>query len=437
MKSHLISASYRRLRACLFVGLSVPLSATAQSSGGVVTDSVFHRTLIASNGHLIVARLALRAAEARVAASGNRSPAALSGEAEEIPSGMDLTNAGSFRLDIEQELLGSSLRKAQRSAASSDIEITRAALAVAERRLLSSLDRDLMRLTGWSAVARRLAAEDDLFSSAEASLRGRFAAGDARYVDILRLRTERLRVQSERAAAIMEAGAARTAILGLLGTPEVTEDLRSTLDRIGLMDPSMALAPMPPIDSLLNSSGAMQLSQARVARANALRQLSIAEIGRRMTASVGAQRFQNERGGYSVGPALAFSTTLPFTARKANQARVQAADFDLRVAEADQRAQIATLRSAIAVARDRYEAARSRLSVYETALLRGAREERESALASFRSGELSLTELLDFERALARAEVDRIRARIEAAEALGDVYTALDEPEHVTGRAER
>lgn len=437
MKSHLTSTSYRILGAVLLVWLLVPLSAGGQSSGGAVTDSVFHRTLVASNAKLIAARLALRAAEARVAASGNRSPAALSAEAEEIPSGINLTKAGSFRLDVEQELLGSSLRKAQRRAASADTDIARAALAVAERRLLSSLDRDLMRLTGWNAVARRLAAEDDLLSSAEASLRGRFASGDSRYVDVLRLRTERLRVQSERAAAITEAGAARTAILGLLGITETSTDLRSALDRIGQVDPSLALAPIPPIDSLLNSSGAMQLSQARVGRANALRQLSIAELGRRMTASVGAQRFQNERGGYLVGPALGFSTTLPFTTPKANRAKAQAAVLDLQFAEADQHAQVAMLRSAIAVARDRYEAARNRLSIYETALLRGAREERESALASFRSGDLSLTELLDFERALARAEVDRIRARIEAAEALGDVYAAFDEPEQFKGRAER
>ncbi len=443
MKKHGVSAFRLLLCASALAGLLVPLSVIAQSSAdsnhahlknvGANSDridSLFHRTLIASNPEVASRRLALLAAEARARAAGRRSAAALTAEAEEVPGGFDLPNAGSLRLDVEQEFLGGSLRSAQKSAAASEIEIARASINVTERRLFAGLERDLIRLSGWSAISRRLAAEDDLFSSAEASIRGRFAAGDARYVDILRLRTERLRVQSERAAALTEAAAARIAILGIFSAGGTTGDVIEALASVGRAEPQFALIAIPPVDSLLSISGARHISQARVARAGALRRLRRAEQSRRITASVGAQRFQTESGRYSFGPALTFSTTLPFTARKTNEARTQAADLELGAEEAEQRSHVASLRIAISVAHERYEAARNRLSVYEAALLRGAREERESALASFRSGELSLTELLDFERALARAEVDRIRARISAAEALGDVYDALDEPDH-------
>jgi outer membrane protein TolC len=72
-----------------------------------------------------------------------------------------------------------------------------------------------------------------------------------------------------------------------------------------------------------------------------------------------------------------------------------------------------------------------RLAVYSSALLAGARQEREGALAGYRSGELALIALLDFERALARAEIDRVRARIDAADALAELAlrAAGDEPD--------
>ena len=73
---------------------------------------------------------------------------------------------------------------------------------------------------------------------------------------------------------------------------------------------------------------------------------------------------------------------------------------------------VTAVRARIAAAAERYAAARERLAVFDAALLRGAREERESALASYRTRGLSLLELLDFERALARAEIDRVRAGI-------------------------
>lgn len=95
-----------------------------------------------------------------------------------------------------------------------------------------------------------------------------------------------------------------------------------------------------------------------------------------------------------------------------------AAQADIAAARAQYQAVVTTTRAALAAARDRYEAARIRLAVYETALLRGAREERSTALVAYTNNDLSLMELIDFERALARAEVDQLVARIEAAEAL-------------------
>lgn len=386
--------------------------------------------LVASNPELLARRLALSAAEAGVRAAGHRPAAVLAAEADEIPRGVGLSDAGSLTVGVEQQFLSGALRSSQRNAAASNVAIARAAIAVTEQRLFASLDRHSVRLSAWGTIARRLTAEDGIFASAEGSIRGRFAVGDARYVDVLRLRTERLRVQADRAAATTEVRAARAAITGLVGSPSDTVtlgQLRAVLDSIEASPLSLMLMPAPDIDSLLARSGILDMSAARVARAAAARRVLVAEQGRRFTVSVGGQRFEDERGGISFGPAISFSTSLPFTARRGNRARAEAAGLEARVVTAEERSTVATLRTTLSIARDRHEAARARLSVYENALLRGAREERENALATFRTGELSLTELLDFERALARAEIDRIHARIEAAEAMEDFYNGIAE----------
>ena len=75
------------------------------------------------------------------------------------------------------------------------------------------------------------------------------------------------------------------------------------------------------------------------------------------------------------------------------------------------------LRTEVAATRERYEALRERLVRYDRALLRGAREERESAFAAYRSGELPLIAYLDFERALSESEVLIVRSRTDAAAA--------------------
>jgi cobalt-zinc-cadmium efflux system outer membrane protein len=136
--------------------------------------------------------------------------------------------------------------------------------------------------------------------------------------------------------------------------------------------------------------------------------------------SLGAQRFVTEDGP-TIGATLGASVSLPFTARRVNRLSSEAADRAVRAARVSRQAAVAEVRAALGSAVERYHTAREQLALYDAALLRGAREERESALASYRSGELSLLELLDFERALTRAEINRLRSRIAAVDALTDL----------------
>lgn len=386
-----------------------------------------------SSPELAARRAAVAAAEARFRAIGLAPAASLAAELEEVPSGLDVASAQSMRLDIAKEFLPPGLRGARRTLAQGEIDRARAELDLAERALNARIDRLLVHAVASAAIARRLAAEDSLLRAAEEGVRVRFAVGDARYIDVLRLRTERLRVQTEVAGALTEARIERRALIALaaldepdvmvaaLGDSIISEGMRATV--------FAELREPPSLDSLMALSGPVRIAEIELSRARASRQLLRADQRPSFGASIGVQRFATDGGGFVFGPAVGISVSLPFTVRRSNRAGSVAADRDVETAEAWQRAIRASVRSELASALDRYAAARARVSLFEGALLRGAREERESALASYRTGELSLVELLDFERALSRAEISRLRSYMEAADAVADLIANATDAE--------
>lgn len=383
---------------------------------------------------LLSRRAAVDVARARAAGTGFSPPATLGTELEEIPGGLNVPRAGSLRLDLSREFVSRDLRAARRAVAERDVERAQAELESAERGIGASVDRALTVVVGATAIARRLAAEDSLLASAEEGVRSRFAVGEARYVDVLRLRTERLRVRTEAAAAQTDARIARRQLDVLFAPRTALADLGATVDTIvvrELRDPLRTPLPPPPSpDSLLALSSAALFGDVDVARAQALRRVARAGQRPAFTASVGLQRFSAENGHFSIGPTAGASVSLPFTARRANRALLASAESEVNAAEARRYAALAAVRSKLAAAHERYEAARERFRLFDAALLQGARAERESALAAYRSGELSLLELLDFERALARAEIARIRSRIDAADAFADLIAGAGGTEH-------
>lgn len=390
--------------------------------------------VLRSNPALVAQRSAVAVSQSRLRAAGFAPPAVLSGEMEDVPGGTDFGGAG-FRVEIGKEFLTGGRSAAARALAAADLQAAEAVLYAAELRTHAATIRALTRALGWSAIARRLAAEDSLLIGAEASLRGRFAVGEARYTDVLRLRTERVRVQTERAEAVAEARVGLAALEALLGdglakaTPLVRTVAAAHPTALSLDN----LPPPPDVDSLVALSGRVRLAQAALDRARAAQAAVRAEQNPRIAGALGVQRVEAEDGGFAVGPTLGVSVTLPFTARQANRTAAETAERAVAAAQAELAAARAEARADLIAARTRYEAARERLAVFDAALLRGVRQEREGALAAYRSGELSLIELLDFERALARAEIEQRRAHIEAMIALTDLIsgaagTLSDEP---------
>lgn len=415
----------------LFVALTASLGRAQAPS--VSDPALVQRlaTLMATNPELVARRAMIEAARARYGIAGAAPVASLEMEIEEVPRVADVTGA-TVQVGVSREIVSSAVRSARRAVARSDIRRAELRLQLSERALSTKIDQLLTRAASGAAVGRRLAAEDSLLVSAEDALRSRFAIGEARYVDVLRLRTERLRVRSEQASVMSEARIARRALISLVSTGSGAVSATSAAARV---DEAIALAaraallealpPGPSIDSLVAISGAVRNAAEDVAEAESARRLLHSEQRSTIVASAGAQRFGREGGGHALGLTLGASVSLPFTARRAIAASRVAADRDVTAAEATREAIAADARADIGAAIERYEAARAQVALFDTAVLRAAREEREAALAAYRAGDLTLVELLDFERALARAEVDRLRSRMDAADALADLATGV------------
>lgn len=377
---------------------------------------------------IVARRAALDFADGRLRAAGRQTAPTLSAEVEEIPDGIDVPNAGQMRLMFERDFLTGPVRSAERTIARVERDGAAAALSLTEASVRAAVKRDLAVWRGWLSVAGRLAAEDSLLQEAESGLLSRFSTGDARYVDVLRIRTERLRVKSERAEALRTSQTGKRHLEANAGEVDSSvAELGRLLSTAGIHPGTLLPAPppVPGIDSLLAAGDALRLASLRVDNARGLAARSRAARRTQLSGGVGIQRFTGDKGDFTVGPSLRATISLPFAVSTSNRLQQAAADLRIADAEAERAAFVVRLRIALLLAMDHYASAVERLQVYDGALLTGAKEERESALSAYRSGQLSLLELLDFERALSRAETDHLRAAIDVSTAYADIYITL------------
>ncbi len=242
----------------LLVALALPLR--AQQVPGDSLLSAFLTAVREESPLLAAARAEVAAAEGARRAAGPSPAPTLSAAIEEVPDGVDLPNAGMLRVDLQRPFFTGRVRGADRASAGVRVELAAARLALLERGLRASVERDLRRWRGWRAIAARLAAEDTLLLDAEAALRARFTAGEARYVDVLRIRTERLRVQTDRAAALRSGQVGRRRLEAL---SPAAGPARATLDEYN----------QPAVGFTLNNGGVAKFSA--VTSANVGRILAI------------------------------------------------------------------------------------------------------------------------------------------------------------------
>ncbi len=398
--------------------LALPLRGQASSPA---TERL-HARVLAASPVVETQRAAIAVAEARRGLAGLDKPLIVTAGAEEVP-GVNLLKPGNVRIGIGRDLVPRARRTAELALADEAIMHERLVLHTLEQALTIHTNRLLATSAGSSAIAARFAAEDSLLGSAEEAVRSRFSVGDARYVDVLRLRTERLRVNIEMQRAQADARIAFRQIIRLVDGDSASgaaADVRAALAEEATRATSAMLAAAPAVDSLLAGANAVQLASQEITRARAAQRLARAQQQPVLTPTIGFQRFTGDNG-FRFGPTLGLSISLPNSVRGSRGAQETLGIREVAFAEARGRATTARIAIALAAAADRYEAAQARIASFDATLLRGAREEREAALASYRSGGLTLLELLDFERALAQAEIARMQSRIDAIDARSDL----------------
>ncbi|MFN0178270.1 MAG: TolC family protein [Gemmatimonadales bacterium] len=364
---------------------------------------------------LVVLRAKAQAATGRIAAAADVQPAVFSLEVEDVPGGGRFWAANQLRSAIEGEVFGGGRRSARRDQATSEANTEQARLRAAEHAAAAATKARSVTWLAGMATARRLLVEDSLLAAAEEALTARFGAGAATYVEVLRVRAERLRVQTDRAAAIADAGEARVLLLGWLsGDSSAMRSGASVLDSLAavpIADFDAANLPATPAVDTTGASEAVAGIAASLSREGAARsRLGIALVRPTALGAVGVQQFQSAIGRRVFGATLGLKVSLPFTAQSHNRASIRAARLDADALAVQGTALLGSWARELSVLRVRYEAERARAQVYQSSLLADLRGEREAALAAYRNGALGLFELLDFERTLVRAEIDQIHS---------------------------
>jgi outer membrane protein TolC len=364
------------------------------------------------------------AAQARRDAAGFAAPFAVQASITDGPNFDPVS--GNFQVDLSRELFTGARQSAARARADVELAAASAELAAVERSLDAEVVRAVARAVGATRIGRRLERSTRLLAESEEVIRARFAAGAARYLDVLRLRTERLQARADLSGAQAELASALARLQPLLAGGMDSAQLASVLDSTASDAAASGwaglLAARVPPDSITALFPGVRLTAAEEARARAAIPELLAAQRSQVVGSAGVQRIGPANGGTSLGLALGITATLPFTARTSNAAGLYAAERVVAAAEAARAAALADARARMRAARARYAAAIDRLGAFDAALLAAAENERETAAAQYRAGTLPLLDLLDFERALQRVEIARSRAVIDAADALAVLH---------------
>lgn len=383
-----------------------------------------------------IARLNRQRAIAQANASGPAAPLTFSAGLSEAP--IATLDQGNLRAEVGRDFRTGTRRRAERELASIEVREAEVEIAIAARVSAAEATQSAVTAAALARIAARLTDEDAMLSRADETVRARFGTGDARYVDVLRLRTERLHVQSDRSATLADERMARAALNVLVKSPSRTETstIVDSLSVLPLEDLWRALLPelsgARTLDSLLQLTADQLHAPVDESRAIAARRALVAEQKSKVNGYAGLQRIGQANNGPTIGPSVGFTMSLPFTAARGNTLALQAADASLAALRSTRALTREQARTRLEAALDHYTAQRLRLETFDNVLLRGAKEERGSAVSSYRTGELSLAELLDFDRAIARAEIERLRALIDAVDALTELTRDADGREQTT-----
>jgi cobalt-zinc-cadmium efflux system outer membrane protein len=368
----------------------------------------------ARNPQLVVAQQGVVASEADVAGASKRPNPAFILSSEGIP--LSQQNRPSFfnnqelAFAVQQELELGGRRGLRTEQSQRGADVARAGSRDALRQLRLDVSRAYMQAVLAKAddeVARTTLVEIDQVLALN---RARFEQGELSGGDLRRLQVERFRFADEAFAAELALKNARSALLALLNLRPLDQPFDTIDDMLpaslaSTMTVSPEAAPSA-IERALTIRPDLDAARQEQNRAEAGLRLQRALRTPSLSFGAGIKRDFGANG-------FVFTFGVPLPLFNRNEAGIARAGAEERQAAA--RTTVAEIQVSLDVqeALNAVDVSRRRLSYVEGEYLKSAREARDIVLASYRSGEATLIDYLDAERALREALRTQNRVRFD------------------------
>ncbi len=391
--------------------LCAPLSARAER---LTLDDCIARTL-ANHPDLRAAAFEREAVRARGRQASALAPPSVALEAGKLGTPLSADeHEGSARLT--QELGAPGARAARRRQSHAADALAEAGEASVALRLRGEVTRAYRRLQASSLEVRTLESLRRTASDLEHMVEARLRTGGARYLDVLRARSERARIENDLWQARRGLRHEERALNAFMAQPASAA-----------IEAADSMRFMPLTDSLEHFLRAaaerprLRAARAALARGDAGVGLARASARPALSWSAGLERVP---GAAVPGWGAGIEFTLPFLPWTASGA--QAAEA--RAEQSGARAQLETAeRDVEALVRDAYESARTaeaQVRQFDRVLLADAADAIRTATQNFQAGQIDGLELLETLRTLRSIELEHLRALLDYELALTDLAVA-------------
>lgn len=318
---------------------------------------------------------------------------------------------------LSQELGAPGARGRAKSVARTELAIAEATRASLALKLRGDVTRAYRRLQADALSLHRLESLRRTALDFEQMVSARLRTGGARYLDVLRARSERARIENDAVEGIRALREDRRTLNALMArSPEAPLDPADSLAYVPLADSLQSL-----LTTAMANRPRLRAAQLEVERGES--QVGLSRIGRMPSASVSAG-LDRVPGSDSPGIGGEISITLPFvpwTDRRSRIVEAQASSSSAR-----DRLEAARRDLDLAV-RNAYEAARSaelQVQQFDRVLLADAADAIRTATQNYQAGQIDGLELFETLRTFRSIELEYIRALLNYELALTDLSVA-------------
>jgi cobalt-zinc-cadmium efflux system outer membrane protein len=377
---------------------------------------------------LLAARQRLATAEGRVTQANARPNPTLDAEYSQAKL-LGGQSEGDFGVGVTQVFERGGKRSKRVVVARLELAQTRAEVLALERQYAAGLRAGYARAVAagrqLDALERLIAVHEELLSVTGARLK----EGDVAPLDLnlLRVETDRLRVQTVRAKADLES---EIIVLRTLAGLEQSESLR--IAPLPETPPRFELSLAEVTDLALRGRADVQAARLGEELGQARVSLARSEATPDVALSLKYSRQRDAFDDTPVGPLsdtdqiLTFGVSIGLPVFNKNQGNIAAAASEQVTAQRQREFLEATVKRDVAFAYRRYKAAAEAYALYLTAILPRAQENLKSVRAAYGLGEFSVFEVVNEQRRL-------LENQTGSNEALRDYYAALAELESALG----